>query len=230
MSLLDVGCGPGTITIDIARLVAPGEVIGIDGSVDVIETARQAQAEAGQTNVSFTVDDAYALSYADDTFDVVHAHQVLQHVSDPVAVLREMRRVAKPGGIVAVRDADYAGMSWFPPDPRLDRWLEIYRAVAKSNDAEPDAARHLVDWATSAGFTEITPSADTWAFATPELRSWWGGLWAERTTSSSFAEQAVEREFSTPEELLHIAEGWREWGVHPTSWFAVPNGELLLRA
>lgn len=229
-SVLDVGCGPGTITIDMARRVAPGEVIGIDASEAVVASAREAQADAGQTNVSFSTDDAYALSYADDTFDIVHAHQVLQHVSDPVAVLREMGRVAKPGGVVAVRDADYAGMSWWPELPLLDRWLEIYRSVAKENDAEPDAARHLVDWATQAGFSEITPSAHTWIFATPDERRWWGGLWADRTTSSSLATQAVDYELSTVEELHHIAEAWREWGVHPTSWFAVVNGEVLLRS
>ncbi len=228
-SILDVGCGPGTITIDMARRVAPGEVIGIDASEDVVAAAREAQAEAGQTNVSFSTDDAYALSYADDTFDIVHAHQVLQHLSDPVAVLREMGRVAKPGGVVAVRDADYAGMSWWPEHPLLDRWLEIYRSVAKENDAEPDAARHLVDWATQAGFSDVTPSAHTWIFATPDERRWWGGLWADRTTSSALATQAVDYELSTVEELHHIAEAWREWGVHPTSWFAVVNGEVLLR-
>ena len=230
MSILDLGCGPGTITLDLGKLVAPGEVVGIDVSAAVIDEARNAQAAESQTNVSFTTGDAYDTGFADDSFDVVHAHQVLQHVSDPVALLIEMRRVVKPGGIVAARDADYAAMSWWPQDPRLDRWNEIYRAVAKGNDAEPDAARHLVDWATHAGFGQIEASADTWAFANPTDRLWWGGLWAERTTSSGMAEQAIERGISTAEELDHVAGGFREWSVHPTSWFAVINGEVLCRA
>lgn len=230
LSILDIGCGPGTITIDLAKLVAPGEVIGVDVSSDVVEQARANRAADGQTNVSFTTGSGYELGYADSSFDVVHAHQVLQHVSDPVEMLREMHRVCRPGGIVAVRDADYAAMAWWPADPRLDRWMEIYQAVAKGNHAEPNAARHLVDWATQAGYTDIDPSADTWVFATPSDRQWWGGLWADRVVASSLAEQAVDRGIATMDELHHVAEGFREWAAHPTSWFAVVNGELTLRA
>jgi len=118
--LLDVGCGPGTITIDLAARVAPGEVIGLDRSEGVIEQAREAARASEATNVSFRTGDIYALDYEDASFDVVHAHQVLQHLTDPVAALRELRRVARPGGLVAVRDADYAAMTWHPPSPGLD--------------------------------------------------------------------------------------------------------------
>ena len=86
----------------------------------------------------------YALAFPDASFDVVHAHQVLQHLTDPVAALREMRRVCRPDGVVAARDSDYAAFTWFPDDPRLTRWLELYHEVARSNDAEPDAGRHLL--------------------------------------------------------------------------------------
>src|SRR5512147_687271 len=76
MRILDIGCGPGTITADLAELVPDGHV---------------------------TVADVHALDHPDDTFCVVHAHQVLQHVGDPVQALREMRRVTRPGGFIAVR-------------------------------------------------------------------------------------------------------------------------------
>lgn len=221
VSVLDVGCGPGAITLEIAERVAPGAVIGMDVSEDFMP-------DVG-SNVTFEVGDAYALAYDDDSFDIVHAHQVLQHVSDPVAVLREMRRVVKPTGVVAVRDVDYAAMSWWPEDPRLDRWREIYRAVAYRNDAEPDAGRRLVDWATQAGFEDITPSSGTWTFATPDDRDWWSDTWATRTTSSAFAHQALEYGLTTPEEQVEISAGIRAWGAHSTSWWAVVHGELLCR-
>jgi ubiquinone/menaquinone biosynthesis C-methylase UbiE len=113
ISVLDVGCGPGTITADIGRRVAPGRVLGIDASAKVIEEARRDA--AGGSNVEFSVGDLCALPIDDDTFDIVHAHQVLQHLPDPVAALREMKRVCKPGGLVAARvrirmkNPDYAG-------------------------------------------------------------------------------------------------------------------------
>ncbi len=96
-----------------------------------------------------------------------------------------MRRVTKPGGLVAIRDADYAGMFWAPADPRLDHWMDVYRKVAKHNDAEPDAGRFLLRWALDAGFTDIEPSASTWLFATDADREYWGGTWAERAVAVS---------------------------------------------
>ena len=227
--LLDVGCGPGTITVDLAARVAPGEVVALEREAGVLEEVEQLARERGATNLSTTVGDVYALGFDDDAFDVVHAHQVLQHLSDPVAALAEMRRVTRPGGVVAVRDADYAAMTWYPLDARLDQWLEVYHAVARANGAEPDAGRRLMAWALAAGFDEITPSASTWVFADPESRGWWGATWAERTLSSGVAEQAVSTGVATRDELEDIAAGWREWTVQPDAWFAVLHGEILAR-
>ncbi len=117
-ALLDVGCGPGTITADLAELVGPtGRVVAVDRSAEVLAQAAEYVAGRGIGNVTFERADAYRLPYADGEFDVVHAHQVLQHVAEPVLVLRELRRVTAPGGVVAVRDADYAAMAWYPELP-----------------------------------------------------------------------------------------------------------------
>ena len=230
LRLLDIGCGPGTITLDLAAAVAPGRVLGVDVVAEPLAAARAAAAARGDTTTEYAVGDVYALDLPDDAFDVVHAHQVLQHLSDPVAALREMRRVCVPGGLVAARDADYAAMVWYPADPRLDRWREVYEAVARGNHAEPDAARHLLAWAHTAGFEEVTCSVTTWCYASPQERAWWGGLWADRTTQSALATQAVERGVATTGERAEMAQGWRDWAAHPDGWFAVVNGEVLARA
>ena len=114
--------------------------------------ARDAAAAANIANVSFRVADGMALPFGDGTFDVVHAHQVLQHVPDPVGMLREMRRVTRPGGIVAARDSDYAAFTWYPAVPALDEWLALYQRVARASGGEPDAGRSLLAWAHAAGF------------------------------------------------------------------------------
>ncbi len=225
--LLDVGCGPGTITVDLARLVAPGRVVGIDRAPEILEVARRDAASAGMTDVEFRTGDAYALPVEDATFDAVHAHQVLQHLADPVSALREMRRACRPGGVVAVRDGDYAAMHWYPADPLLDRWLDLYRQAARGTGGEPDAGRHLLAWALQAGFAEVVPSASAWCFATPEDRAWWGGLWADRVTGSALTDRIRERGLAGDAELGAIAAAWRRWAETPEGWFVCPHGELL---
>jgi SAM-dependent methyltransferase len=229
MRILDVGCGPGTITADLAERVPQGQVTGIDTEPDVLRQARGLANERCLTNIQFATGDIHALDYPDNTFCVVHAHQVLQHVGDPVQALREMRRVCKPGGIIAVREADFGGMVWHPHLPELNAWRELYDRVARANGGEPDAGRQLHIWARQAGLTDVTSSSSTWCYASPQERAWWSGLWAERTTESSYAGIAVEGGHATRGDLQQIAAAWREWGTQQDGWFSVLNGEILCR-
>ena len=227
--VLDVGCGPGTITADLAALVPDGQVTGVDREPAILEQARATAAERGLRNAGFAPGDVHALDFPDGTFDVVHAHQVLQHVGDPVAALREMRRVTRPGGLVAVRDSDYAAMTWYPESAGLDAWLDLYRRVARANGGEPDAGRRLKSWALAAGFTDVTCTSSTWTFATAEERAWWSGLWADRTVASAYAEQATGGGHASPAELREVAEAWRAWGRREDGWFSVLHGEIVCR-
>ncbi|MFF5365290.1 class I SAM-dependent methyltransferase [Streptomyces scabiei] len=229
MTVLDIGCGPGTITADLAALVPDGRVTGVDHAPGILEQARATAAGRGLDNVDFAVADVHALDFPDDTFCVVHAHQVLQHVGDPVQALREMLRVTRPGGLIAVRDSDYAAMTWFPQSPGMDDWLELYRRVARANGGEPDAGRRLKSWALRAGLTDITAGSATWTYATAEERAWWSGLWADRTVASAYAERATRGGHATQERLREIEAAWREWGRQEDGWFAVLHGEILCR-
>ena len=230
MSMLDVGCGPGTITVGLAARVAPGLVTAVELTDVALDLARGEARERNQANIAFATSDIHALDFPDDTFDVVHAHQVLQHVADPVQSLRELRRVCVSNGIVAVRDADYAGFIWFPKLPALERWRELYVEAAQANGGEPDAGRRLLSWAQDAGFDDITPTASTWCFATPETRDWWGGMWADRIVESALARQLVDSGMSTTAELNEISSAWLDWAAACDGWLAIPNGEILCRA
>ena len=228
--VLDVGSGPGTITIDLARRVRPGSVVGIDASADVVAAATGLAESEGVANVEFAVGDAYALDFDDDTFDIAHAHQVLQHLARPVDALRELRRVVKPGGVVAVRDVDYGGVIWNPASPGLTRWLELYHSVHEWNGGEPDAGRHLKSWARDAGFVDIATTGAVWVFSTALEREWWGGAWAERATESQFAAHAIESGHSNPDELRRIADAWLSWAADEDGWLLMPHGEIIARA
>lgn len=228
LSLLDVGSGPGTITADLARLVAPGRVTALEATEAALELTRAEAERQGCANIDLVVGDVHALDLADDTFEVVHAHQVLQHVQDPVTALREMVRVCSPGGVVAARDADYAGFTWWPALPGLDRWRELYDRVARVNGGEPQAGRRLLAWAHAAGCDDVAVSSSTWCYADPDSRESWGGMWADRIVASAIADQLVSTGDATRDELADISTAWREWAAHPDGWISILHGEILI--
>lgn len=227
--LLDVGCGPGTITLDLAKRIAPGRAVGIDFSADVIATARENLHSSGATNAVFDVGSTYELNFADSSFDVVFAHQVLQHLHDPVSALREMRRVLKDGGLLAIRDSDYGAFTWAPADPRLDRWMQIYQQLTRKNGANANAGRVLPVWIREAGFDTMDVSSSTWTFRTTDERLWWGQLWADRVRMSEFAVQSLEYQLTTQQELDDIAEAFLAWAAQDDGLFIVVHVDVVAR-
>lgn len=226
MRLLDLGSGPGTITCDLATMVH--EVVALEIGADALQLTLDEAERRGVRNLTGEVGDIHTLPFADDSFDVVHAHMVLQHVADPVQALREMARVTRPGGLVAARDSDYGIFAWSPASEALDEWLALYRRLARMSGGEPDAGRFYPLWAADAGLDDVTFSASTWTYAMPDEREWWAASWATRTLASTFAAQAHAN--GVPDETLQrISEGWRQWGTAPHGLFLVPAVELLAR-
>lgn len=227
--LLDVGSGPGTITADFATRLAPGRVTAVEATASALDLTRAEIDRHGLNNVDFVVGDIHTLDFWNDSFDIVHAHQVLQHISDPVQALREMKRVCKPDGVVAVRDADYAGFIWYPMLPELDEWMHWYQKAAQANGGEPNAGRYLLSWAQQVGFADITSTSSTWCLSTPESRSWWGGMWADRILQSKIADQLRDDGIATQADLERVSRAWRDWAAADESWMSILHGELVGR-
>ncbi|EIN04870.1 ubiE/COQ5 methyltransferase [Punctularia strigosozonata HHB-11173 SS5] len=229
LRILDVGCGPGTITIDLARHVPQGHVVGVEYSPDPLDGARTLAAQEGVNNVEFVTGDVHALQYPDNTFDVVHAHQVLQHIRDPVQALREMRRVTKAGGIVAARES--GAMLWYPRLPAFDEWKELYNRIAKARGGNPDPGSYIHVWAKEAGFdrASIKCSVGTWCFSTQDERKWWGNMWADRSVGSAYADIAVGDGHCAREDLERLAAAWRDWVQNEDGWFSIAHGEIICR-
>lgn len=232
MHILDVGCGPGSITINFAALVPQGHVIGLDRAPEAFLKA-QKTAEARQIkNIEFQVGDAYALNFPDNTFDIVHAHQVLQYLSDPVRALKEMRRVAKPGGIVAVREGDFEATIIYPDTPLLVNFLsEVYPRWTRFMGGEPAAGRRLHAWARKAGFERphIKCTSSTWCASSPEEIRWMGKTFAKSAVSSAFAKNLEGERVETTEELKKISQGWKDWIKQEDAWLTTVHGEIICK-
>jgi len=220
MRLLDVGCGPGSITIGLAAAVAPGEAVGLDASNEAIASARRRAAEEGCANARFDVADAYALPFEDATFDAAFMHAVLQHLRDPLAVLREVRRVLKPGGIIGVADADYDGSIIAPEDPLLHRGFAIDSELRAHTAGDVRVGKHLRELLHGAGFERTIASATAGADGSQEVTRFMGEFEAQRYGARAFIDYVTALGISTREEMEAISGAWRAWGEAPGAFWA----------
>jgi len=220
MTLLDAGCGPGSITIGLAGHVAPAEVTGIDLSAESIGLARDLAAERGVTNVRFDVADVYALPFDDATFDAAFSHALLQHLSDPLAALREIRRVLKPGGVIGLADADLGSGVVYPSSPGLERASEIAIGLREAEGGTPRVGRGLRELLFEAGFPHnaafVQADCDG-ARETVERAAAWQAAYVE---APPFVARVTGLGIATEVELREIAAAWRAWGGHPGAFAA----------
>jgi len=168
MRVLDLGCGPGSITLGLAETVAPGEVVGIDSQPSQVAQAQALSAARGVVNARFEVADVYQLPFPDGSFDAAFANTVLMHLREPVRALVEIRRVLHASGIAGVRDCDWGGRIHVPATPLLEQWYELMVRVRRRNGGDPFMGRHHRRLLLEAGFARTQASVSVWSAGTPE--------------------------------------------------------------
>ncbi|KAF2143184.1 uncharacterized protein K452DRAFT_225320 [Aplosporella prunicola CBS 121167] len=231
LRILDVGCGPGTISCDLAALVPQGQVVGVDVSAHVVSAAREVAKERGLKNVEFAEGDVYGLPFGDNEFDVVHAHQVLQHVGDPVRGLREMRRVLKPDGLLSLREAILKASVWYPESEGLQLFHDVYLRTAQAGGGSPDAGRGLAALARQTGFerSKMEVSTGTWCKADKDDREFWAKYWIDRLQQSEFRTKATELGGATVEDLEICCKGWNDYAENEDASYTILHGQLICR-
>ncbi len=159
LSVLDCGCGPGSITLGIAAVCAPAKVVGIDFGASQIETARAAAKVSGRGNVEFRTADCYALPFADASFERVFSHALMEHLSAPAKAVAEIHRVLKPDGIAGICSPDWGGFVLAPPSAALTTAVDAYTSLQAKNGGDVRVGRRLGALLAAAGFEDVTMSA-----------------------------------------------------------------------
>ncbi len=218
--LLDIGCGPGTITVGLAKAVAPGEVVGIDLPESQLSVARQNAAQSKLNNARFVVASIYELPFADETFDVVFAHAVFEHLKEPVSAIKEIHRVLKPGGLVALRSPDWGGFIVHPLSPELGAAMEFYQQIQSANGGDVLAGRKLKEWVIAAGFRKANWSG-SFEFSDDIVA-------ITEYLASQLELNAAKEKFALDVDILaKFANAFRQLPLQPRAIFAGSWGEVI---
>ena len=168
MRVLDFGCGPGTITVGLARAVDPGEVHGLDMEESQIDLARTAAEAGGHHNATFHVGDVTDLPFDDNSFDAAHCHAVLMHVPDTPGALSEVKRVLKPGGIIASREFIVDSSFLEPGTENTAAAWATFANLLRANGGHPQMGKELKNKFIAAGFSDIKATASFDIFNAPQ--------------------------------------------------------------
>jgi ubiquinone/menaquinone biosynthesis C-methylase UbiE len=200
-NVLDVGCGPATITTGIAQAVMPGRVTAVDSESSLLEKGRRLAEGCEIVNLDFVTASSHQLPFADESFDVVFAHALLEHLADPIQTLHEFHRVTRPGGFVAICSPDWDAFEYQPDSQRLGRAITAYRTLQEHNGGDTRAGARLIDWLNATDFTPLTHDA-----------------WVEEYESTHRIANYLAFQLEQSGQFHH-ANHLRDWAADPASRF-----------
>lgn len=227
MRVLDFGCGPGTISIGLAKAVDPGELHGVDMEESQIALAKRVIEQGGQANAFFHTGDVTALDFEDNYFDVAHCHNVLMHIPDTLAALTEVKRVLKPGGFIACREM-ISGSSFTHPDYGVIRkaW-DMFEDLLSADDAHPQMGKDMKGLLVKAGFENLWMSASFDIYSTPEDIDHIYGIATQWFLSPEITEAAIKYGAATQVLCDEIAVAYARWKEDAGAMVGVAFGEAI---
>ena len=227
MRVLDFGCGPGSISVGIAEAVAPGELHGIDMEESQIAMARDAATAGGHGNATFHVGDITDMPFDDGYFDAAHCHAVLMHVPDTAAALAEVRRVLKPGGIIAAREMITDSCFLEPTPPEVHAAWTGFAKLLAANGGHPQLGKELKQALIDAGFADIRATASFDSFGFDEDVAFFQGFIDDWLFQPHIIDAAVQHGLATRAEFDVWRAGIAAWRTHPGAFGVLAFGEAV---
>ena len=227
LRVLDVGCGPGTISVGLAKAIAPGEMHGVDMEESQIDLARSVAKMNGQDNALFHVGDVMDLPFEEGSFDVAHCHNVFMHIPDTAAVLAEVKRVLKPGGIIGCREM-ICGSSFTQPDFGVIRksW-DMFEDLLAADDGHPQIGKELKSHIVEAGFTNVRITGSFDIYSAPDDIAFIFAFANKWFLSPEITEAAIKYGASTRELCDAISAAYDRWKDHPGALCGLAFGEAV---
>ena len=225
--VLDFGCGQGTISAGLARIVAPGEMHGVDMEESQIEMARSVARAMGVENAIFHVADATSLPFEDGYFDVAHCYNVLMHIPDTAAVLAEVKRVLKPGGIIGSREMITSACFSRPDFGILRKGWDMFEDLLSADDGHPQMGKDLKNHFVEAGFADTLVGASFNTYFTPEDIEFFDNFANRWFFSAEVTEAAIKYGAATPELCEEIRLAQARWKAHPGAVVGIAYGEAI---
>ena len=227
MRVLDFGCGLGTISVGLARAAAPGELHGVDMEESQVERARAVAQADGRDNAVFHVADATDMPFEDDYFDIAHSYNVLMHVPDTAALLTEVRRVLKPGGIIGCREMICDSCFTHPDFGYLQRGWEVFRDLVAADDGHPQIGKSLKTHLLAAGFADVQVSTSFNSYSSQRDLDYFYAMVKNWFLSPDVKEAAIKYGAATQGLYNNIREAHEQWRAHPGALVGIAYGEAV---
>ncbi|KAF3018239.1 hypothetical protein E8E14_013269 [Neopestalotiopsis sp. 37M] len=242
LTILDVGAGSASITASFAKMIGPGggHVTAVDVNPIVLERGRHlladrygVPAEKAEDWITFLTADGRHLPFEDESFDIVHCHQVLAHNKGQSEILREMLRVTKPGGVVAAREGDMETEVFWPPLPGLLKFhddLEV--RVIRARGASTQSGRQLLSWALEANGgdrSKITTSFSAWSYSEPEERKMWATGMVNGALNNPKVRESNIKSGIREADMDEMRDAWLEWRDRDDATLSMVQGEVLIQ-
>lgn len=217
MMCLDIGCGSGDVTIELARRVGPtGKAVGADIDSTKLDLCRADAQSLSIGNVEFRMVDIREHPETPE-FDVVHARFLLTHLTDPAAAVAAFYDHLKPGGLVIVQDIDFTGLFVYPDSRAFRRYHELYCRAVRNRGGDPDIGPRLPLLLKERGFVNVNMNVAQPIGCEGEVKL------MNALTMENIADAVLADELATRDEIDEIVRELYEYAANPMTVAGVPR-------